>query len=128
MVKRALLLAVVLFSADMRAANSAKKAAVARQWHGKVASARAAEYEAYLSAAIAKFPSIKGNLGYEMLREPEGEVMHFSVISYWESREAIHAYAGEDISRVRALQRDPEFLIDPEATVRNYDLVQDARK
>ena len=33
--------------------------------------------------------------------------------------------AGSDISKVRPLPRDAEFLIEPEATVRNYDLVVD---
>jgi heme-degrading monooxygenase HmoA len=126
--KRALLLALALISADTLATDAKKNPTVARHWHGKVATVRAAEYEAYLRTAIAKFPSIKGNRGYEMLREPVGEVTHFSVISYWESRDAIHAYAGEDISKVHALPRDPEFLIDPEPNVRNYELLIDARK
>ena len=126
--KRALFLALALISANTLATDAKKSPIVARHWHGKVATARAAEYDAYLRAAIAKFPSIKGNQGYQMLREPAGEVTHFSVISYWESRDAIHAYAGEDISKVRALPRDPEFLIDPEPNVHNYDLVVDARR
>ena len=58
-----------------------------------------------------------------MMRERDGAVTHFAVISYWESREAIHAYAGAEIAKVHALPRDAEFLIEPEATVHNYDLV-----
>jgi heme-degrading monooxygenase HmoA len=57
------------------------------------------------------------------MREPAGAETHFAVISYWDSRDAIHAYAGADIEKVHALPRDPEFLIDAEPTVRNYDLV-----
>jgi hypothetical protein len=34
----------------------------------------------------------------------------------------------QDPSKVHALPRDPEFLIDPEPNVRNYDLVTDARR
>ena len=108
--------------------GGAKKPAVARQWHGKVSTARAAEYETYLRKGIKKFTTIKGTMGYDLLREAEGEVTHFCVISYWESRDAIHAYAGADISKVRFLPRDPEFLIDPEPKVRNYDLVLDVRQ
>jgi hypothetical protein len=47
------------------------------------------------------------------------------VISFWSSRDAIHGYAGADISKVRSLPRDAEFLIDPEGTVRNYDIAVD---
>src|SRR5258707_1286390 len=72
--KRALLLALALISADTLATDAKKSPTIARHWHGKVATARAAEYEAYLRAAIEKFPTIKGNHGYQMLREPAGDV------------------------------------------------------
>jgi heme-degrading monooxygenase HmoA len=97
-------------------------------WHGRVPNAKAAEYEAYLTAAIKKFPTIKGNRGYQMMKETVGAETHFSVISYWESREAIKAYAGDDIRKVRSLPRDPEFLVEVEPTVMNYELAVDARK
>jgi heme-degrading monooxygenase HmoA len=103
-------------------------AAIARQWHGRTPTATADEYEKYLGTAIKKFTTIPGNRGYQMMRETVGDVTHFSVISYWDSREAIRAYAGDDISKVRDLPRDPDFLIEPERTVRNYDLVTDSRK
>ena len=97
-------------------------ARIARQWHGKTPNAKADEYAAYLSDAIKKFRTIKGNVGYQMMRETIGDETHFSVISYWESREAIKAYAGEDIRLTRPAPRDPEFLIDAEPTVMNYDV------
>ena len=98
-------------------------AAVARVWHGRTATTRADEYAAYLEPAITKFRTLPGNLGYQMMRETIGDETHFTVISYWRSREAIHGYAGADISRTRNLPRDPEFLIELEPTVKNYDLV-----
>lgn len=122
---RTSLLLAVLLSAS---AASAAPARIARMWHGRVPNAKAAEYEAYLASAIKKFPTIKGNRGYQMMKETVGAETHFSVISYWESREAIKAYAGEDIRKVRSLPRDPEFLVEVEPTVMNYDLAVDARK
>lgn len=97
-------------------------ARIARLWHGKVPNAKAEEYAAYTSEAIKRFRTIKGNVGYQMMRETIGEETHFSVISYWDARESIKAYAGDDIRRVHALPRDPEFLIDAEPTVMNYDV------
>jgi heme-degrading monooxygenase HmoA len=110
------------------AAMSARpeKPVIARAWHGKTLREKADEYEKYLTGAIAKFPSIKGNLGYQMMRidgGPDGDqYTEFQVISYWESLDAIHAYAGEDIRRTRDLPRDKEFLVDMEPRVRNYEL------
>jgi len=98
-------------------------ARIARQWHGKTPNAKAEEYAAYLSDAIKAFRKLEGNRGYQMMRETIGDETHFSVISYWDSREAIVAYAGQDIRRTRSLPRDSEFLIDLEPTVMNYDLV-----
>lgn len=117
------LLAVLLCAGAVDA--SAK---IARVWHGRVPAAKAAEYEKYLTAAVKKFPTIKGNLGYEVLKETVGAETHFTVISYWPSRDAIKAYAGEDIRKVHSLPRDPEFLIEVEPTVMNYEIAVDARR
>lgn len=97
-------------------------ARIARVWHGRTPNAKAEEYAQYLGEAIKKFRTLPGNLGYQMMRETVGDETHFMVISYWKAREAIHAYAGEDIRKVRALPRDDEYLIEPEQTVMNYDL------
>lgn len=102
------------------------KPVIARAWHGKTPREKADEYERYLAGAITKFPSIKGNLGYQLMRidgGPDGDqYTEFQVVSYWESLDAIHAYAGEDIRRTRDLPRDKEFLVGMEPYVRNYEL------
>ena len=102
------------------------KPVIARAWHGKTPREKADAYEKYLAGAIAKFPSIPGNLGYQLMRidgGPDGDMFtEFQVISYWESLDAIHAYAGEDIRRTRDLPRDKEFLVGMEPSVRNYEL------
>ena len=85
---------------------------------------------AKVAEAIKKFPTIQGNLGYQLMRidgGPDGtEYVEFQVISYWESLESIKAYAGSDIRRTRDLPRDKEFLVDMEPFVRNYELLVNA--
>jgi heme-degrading monooxygenase HmoA len=102
------------------------KPAIARAWHGKTLRQKADEYEKYLAGAITKFPTIKGNLGYQLMRidgGPDGDqYVEFQVVSYWESLDSIKAYAGEDIRRTRDLPRDKEFLVNMEPYVRNYEL------
>ena len=46
----------------------------------------------------------------------------FTVISYWDSIEAIKGYAGENYTQVHDLPRDKDFLIDHEPLVRHLDL------
>ena len=102
------------------------KPVIARAWHGKTPREKADAYERYLAGAITKFPSIPGNLGYQLMRldgGPDGEgFTEFQVISYWESLEAIRAYAGDDVRRTHDLPRDKEFLVGMEPFVRNYEL------
>jgi heme-degrading monooxygenase HmoA len=99
---------------------------IARAWHGRTPREKADEYERYLATAIQKFPTIPGNLGYQLMRidgGPDGDqYVEFQVVSYWESLDSIKAYAGADIRRTRDLPRDKEFLVNMEPYVRNYEL------
>ncbi len=95
---------------------------VARMWRGRVPTSRADEYEKYLyDSGVLKIRTIAGNLGAEMLRRQDGDVTEFIVISYWPNREAIKAFAGQDIEKAHFLPRDREFLINPDEFVRHYD-------
>jgi heme-degrading monooxygenase HmoA len=102
--------------------TAAPQPGIARVWHGRVPAARAAEYAAYLASAVTKFRTFPGNLGYELLRDDAGPEAHFMVVSYWSTKDALRAYAGEDITKTRPLPRDAEFLIEAEPTVRNYQV------
>jgi len=103
---------------------------IARVWHGRTLRAKADAYEQYISAAITKFPTLKGNLGYQLMRldgGPDGDqYVEFQVISYWQDLGSITAYAGADITRTHDLPRDPEFLVHMEPLVRNYRVVVNA--
>ncbi|MGF1938361.1 MAG: antibiotic biosynthesis monooxygenase family protein [Nostoc sp. ChiQUE02] len=74
------------------------KTVVARIWHGQTFTNKADEYYKYLTeAGIKKIQSIPGNLGAQVFRRTNGTITEFTVISYWESRNAIRAFAGNDI-------------------------------
>jgi heme-degrading monooxygenase HmoA len=105
------------------------KPAVARIWQGRVAAAKADEYEKYLtSEGVPKMTSTPGNLGIQVLRRPASEAVEFVVISYWESRDAIKKVVGEDIEKAYSLPRDSEFLLEPVKTVKHYQIKHDEHK
>ncbi|MBN3907713.1 MAG: antibiotic biosynthesis monooxygenase [Nostoc sp. NMS1] len=105
------------------------KKVVARIWHGTTLTSKADEYYAYLlEAGIKKIESIPGNLGAQVLCRIDGNNTEFTVISYWESRDAIRKFAGNDIEKVRPLPRDNEYLIKPETKVKHFDVLLDNRK
>lgn len=116
-------------NASEQAPSSQPKNAVARIWHGRVKSAKADEYYEYLNeAGIKKIEAIEGNLGAQVLRRTQGDITEFVVISYWESRDAIRKFAGDDIEKTHFLPRDREYLLELEPTVRHFDVLLDHRK
>lgn len=98
------------------------RAIVAREWKGRVTPARADEYHQYLLGGVAKIRSIPGNLGVEVLRRDEAGAVQYTVISYWVSREAIKAYAGQDIEKPHHLPKDREMLLELPTRVLHYDV------
>jgi hypothetical protein len=48
--------------------------------------------------------------------------VHFLLLSFWESRQAIVAYAGVDIAKPHYYAFDLECLIDPAPNVEHYDV------
>ena len=98
------------------------RAVVAREWKGRAAPARADEYYRYLLEGVMKIRSVPGSLGVEVLRREEAGAVEFTVISYWESRKAIEAYAGRDIEKPHHLPRDRELLLELPTRVLHYDV------
>jgi heme-degrading monooxygenase HmoA len=106
----------------IRRPSDSLKTVVAREWRGRVAPARADEYHKYLLGGVAKIRSIPGSLGVEVMRRNEAGAVEYVVISYWESREAIKAYAGEDIEKPHHLPKDRELLLELPTRVLHYDV------
>jgi heme-degrading monooxygenase HmoA len=107
------------------AAPKASSRMIARIWHGRTVASKADAYEKYLDdAGVSKIKKVPGNLGVEVLRRNQGGMTDFIVISYWTSIDAVKNYAGSDYARVRPLERDREFLVDPEPEVAHYEVVR----
>jgi heme-degrading monooxygenase HmoA len=116
-------------SAKQNVKGAQVKKVVARIWHGRTPTAKADEYYGYLKeAGITKIESIEGNLGAQVLRRTEGQVTEFTVISYWESLDAIRKYAGDDIEKTHNLPKDPQYLLELEPRVKHFEVMLDDRK
>jgi heme-degrading monooxygenase HmoA len=110
---------------DASAAPKASSRMIARIWHGRTVASKADAYEKYLDdAGVSKIKKVPGNLGVEVLRRNQGGMTDFIVISYWTSLDAVRNYAGSDYAKVRPLERDREFLVDPEPEVAHYEVVR----
>ena len=106
-----------------------RKTVVARMWHGRTSTAKADEYYSYLKQeGIDKIETIPGNLGAQVLRRTDGNATEFTVISYWDSRESIKKFAGDDIENTHFLPKDPQYLLELEPKVKHFDVLYDGRK
>ena len=97
---------------ELHAQGSRQKMIFARIWKGQVKAHRAAEYSDYLyKCGVLKIERMAGNLGVQMLRKLSDETAEFTVISFWPSLQSIAVWSGDDLTRTRHLERDPEFLL-----------------
>ena len=96
---------------------------VARVWHGRTPLDKAEEYRQYLfDVGVKKIASLPGNRGVQMMTTKTSDAGDFTIVSFWDSIEAIKGYAGADYTKVHDLPRDKDFLIDHEPLVRHYAL------
>jgi len=99
---------------------------IARVWQGVVPVEKADGYGAYLADSdrgVRDYQGTPGNRGVLLLRRAQGDRVQFLLISLWESRESIAAYAGSDIERAQYFPYDRECLIDPDPNVAHYEVM-----
>ena len=96
---------------------------IARMWHGITPTEKADEYLAFLQErARPDYRGTPGNIAAYILRRPEGNITHFTTLTYWSSLQAIEAFAGTDISRAKYYPEDSAFLLEFEPTVQHSEL------
>jgi heme-degrading monooxygenase HmoA len=97
---------------------------IARIWHGVTPVAQSDEYVEYLNkSGLADYRATEGNRGVYLLRRVEGDQAHFLTLTFWDSKEAIREFAGEDIEKARYYPEDGEFLIELEPLVKHYEVL-----
>jgi hypothetical protein len=109
-------------------------------WRGWVADEKAAAYVAYVTeTGIAGYLATPGNRGAQLLtREVGGGRTEIVTLSWWDSLDAVRAFAGDDVDVARFYPEDPtrvrgagaarrglvgkntEYLVDRETTVGHF--------
>jgi heme-degrading monooxygenase HmoA len=96
---------------------------IARIWRGRTRAAQADMYLDYLqNTGIPGTRATPGNRGARILRRIVGQEAEFLFISYWDSLEAISAFAGPDIERAVYYPEDEAYLLELEPTVAHYEV------
>jgi heme-degrading monooxygenase HmoA len=95
---------------------------IARIWRGWTSSADADEYLAYVErTGLAAYRATPGNLGAWVLRRPDGDRTEFVTLSFWDSLDAVKAFAGEDVSKAVFYPEDDRFLVAREISVTHFE-------
>ncbi|MEJ7894615.1 MAG: hypothetical protein WKF94_18435 [Solirubrobacteraceae bacterium] len=98
---------------------------IARIWRGVVRLSDAEDYARYINdTGLSEYASTPGNQGAWMLRRDEGDRTEFITLSFWESRDAIRGFAGDDIEAAVFYPEDDRYLVERDDTVRHYDVVR----
>jgi heme-degrading monooxygenase HmoA len=97
---------------------------IARMWRGWTPADRTADYVEYLNGTgVADLRATSGNRGVFVLHRPvEDDRTEFAVLSLWDSRESIVAFAGHDIDVARFYPDDDDFLVEREWTCSHYEV------
>lgn len=94
---------------------------IARIWRGAVRAADAPAYARYIEqTGIEDYKKTPGNRGAWVLWRAEGDQAEFVTVSFWDSREAIEAFAGRDIENAVFYPDDERFLVERDPTARHY--------
>ena len=96
---------------------------VVRMWHGRVKSSKADEYTEFLKQRAAPdYSSGRGLKKLYFLRRNEGEVVHFLLLTIWDSMESVKKFAGENPETAKYYPEDDEFLLEKEPQSALYEL------
>jgi heme-degrading monooxygenase HmoA len=100
---------------------------IARMWRGWVRTEDRDVYVDYVEqTGMSEYRRTPGNRGAHMLtRDLDDGRTEIVTLSFWDSREVIAGFAGDDISRAVFYPEDDRFLVDRETTVTHFEVVGD---
>jgi heme-degrading monooxygenase HmoA len=100
---------------------------VVRLWRGWTKAEDAEAYTKYIEeTGVQGLSGTPGNQGVQMWLRADGDLAEFVVMSLWDSRDSIKAFAGDNIEVARFYPEDERYLVERDLTVTHYDVVASA--
>lgn len=85
---------------------------IARIWNGKVRRSDANRYASLMrSAALPDYRATPGNIGAWVLRRDAEIETEFTMLSMWDSVDAVRGFAGDPVDRARYYDFDAHYLL-----------------
>jgi heme-degrading monooxygenase HmoA len=99
-------------------------AMIARLWRGVVRSKDKDSYYQYLQqTGLEEYNSTPGNRGVWVFRRIQADTVEFTLISLWDSYDAIRAFAGDDFEKAVYYPEDRKFLVEMSPKVEHYEVI-----
>jgi len=96
---------------------------IARIWRGRTRADRSDEYLAFLErTGLSDYRHTEGNRGALVLRREVDGAAEFTLLTLWDSMDAIRRFAGDEPERARYYPEDPEFLLELTPFVEHYEV------
>jgi heme-degrading monooxygenase HmoA len=96
---------------------------IARRWRGWTTAEDADVYLEYIRATgLQEYRDTPGNRGAWILRRAAGDRTEFVTLSFWDSMDAVRAFAGPEPEKAVYYPEDERFLVEQEDTVDHYEL------
>lgn len=98
---------------------------IMRIWRGTTRPEDAERYARYVrDTGFGEYLETPGNLGAHLVQRDLGDRVETVTVTFWESWEAIKAFAGDDPSLAHYYPEDDAFLLDRPELVEHYDVLQ----
>jgi heme-degrading monooxygenase HmoA len=98
---------------------------IARIWRGTVRESDQDTYLAYLQeTGLKEYADTPGNRGVHTLRHVADGKCEFLLLTFWESWDAIKAFAGPDYEKAVYYPEDEKFLLDRHPKVEHFEVVE----
>jgi heme-degrading monooxygenase HmoA len=98
---------------------------IARIWRGAMREADKDTYFEYLQkTGLKEYASIPGNQGVWVLRRVDDGKSELTLISLWDSWDAIKAFAGPDYENAVYYPEDEKFLLERGLHVTHYEVLR----
>ena len=97
---------------------------IARIWQGRTRESDKDRYFEYLQkTGLREYASVPGNRGVWVLCRVESQEAEFTLISLWDSYDAIRKFAGPDYEKAVYYPEDEAFLLSQNANVIHYEVL-----
>ena len=98
---------------------------IARRWHGRVPADKADEYLQLMKlVGLGDYRSTEGNRGAWCLHRRDGDIIHVEMFTLWEDLDAIRRFAGEELTKAKYYDFDPDFLLELEPEVTHLEVLE----